>query len=172
MRIRKILLALSYFALAMVVLPFSLSADDSFLNIGVIAPLSGGLAEYGTAFKNGVSLAQREKRNSSCKFVFEDSKYDPKTAVSAFRKIVQHDDARIIYNFGGPTTEALAPLAESDKVVLFTSETEPYFSRGRKYVLRFNSPSEAFGRALSDGLKRSGYKRIGLIRTENQYMDL
>jgi len=171
MRIRKILLALSYYALVILPLPISLNADDSFLNIGVIAPLSGGIADYGTAFKNGVNLAQREKLNSSCKFVFEDSKYDPKIAVSAFRKIVQHDDARILYNFGGPTTEALAPLAESNKVVLFTSETEPHFSKGRKYVLRFNSPSEAFGGALSAGLKRSGYKRIGLIRTENQYIN-
>jgi len=171
MRIRKILLVLSCFASVILALPFALSADDSFLNIGVIAPLSGGLAEYGAAFKNGVSLAQRDKRHSSCKFVFEDSKYDPKIAVSAFRKIVQHDDARIVYNFGGPTTEAIAPLAESSKVVLFTSETEPYFSKGRKYVLRFTSPSEAFGRALSDGLKRSDYKRIGLVRTENQYIN-
>jgi branched-chain amino acid transport system substrate-binding protein len=171
MRIREIFLALSYYGLVILVFPFSLHADNSVLNIGVIAPLSGGLAEYGTAFKNGVSLAQSEKRNSSCKFVFEDSKYDPNTAVSAFRKIVHHDDVRILYNFGGPTTAALAPLAESSRVVLFTSETEPHFSKGRKYVLRFNSPSEAFGRALSDGLKRSGYRRIGLVRTENEYIN-
>lgn len=149
----------------------AVAEDQVPMNIGVIVPLSGPIAEFGIAFKNGLQLATGEKSPNNCRFIFEDSQYDSKMALGAFRKVTEIDKAKIVYNFGGPTTEALAPIAEAQKVILFNSETEPSLSIGRKYVVRFNSPSEDLASALIHFLQRTDHHSIGIVRTDNQYIN-
>lgn len=57
----------------------SLQAQSEPLKVGTIIPLSGMAAEYGSALRNGVQLAQSEFEEvdrSSINFIFEDSAYD------------------------------------------------------------------------------------------------
>jgi len=55
--------------------PENIMAEDSRFRLGVSCPLSGVLAEYGTAVRNGIELARREnpQRFSAVEIVFEDS---------------------------------------------------------------------------------------------------
>ena len=57
-------------------------ASEEF-NFGIIVPLTGDLAQYGTAIKNGFELAKTEspKKLEKIRFIYEDSRYDGKAAV-------------------------------------------------------------------------------------------
>src|ERR1700741_4489209 len=70
--------------------------------VGVIAPLSGPLTEYGDAFKNGIMMATNESANKHVQFIFEDSAYDPSKAISAFYKLRDTDKVNMVFNWGDP----------------------------------------------------------------------
>ncbi len=150
---------------------FSTSEADARRAVGVILPLSGGLAEFGTAMRNGIALAERDSPNSQCTFKFEDSMYDSKTAISAFRKLTEIEKVKVVYSFGGPMAAALAPLTNGREVLLVTSETEPSFSIGYDNVIRFNVPSEELAKVQAAGIVSGGFRKVGMIIIENEYFN-
>ncbi len=142
-------------------------------SVGVIAPLTGALAGYGTAIKNGIELAKKEHPElfKSCEIQIEDSAYDPARAITAFRKLNQIDRVSLIYNFGGPTSAAIAPLAERAKLPSLLWATDPTLSIGFQYAIRFTNRSEEFTSVLTKQLALRGIKRLGIVVTENQYLN-
>jgi len=143
------------------------------LKVGMILPLTGALAEYGQAFQNGVRLAERDSGEVSknCSFLVEDSKYEPKTAVAAFQKLVATDGVSVIYNWGGSTSEAIAPLADRSKVALFVWSADPRVAEGRQAVIRFSNSGADYGGTLAKFLIARGYTKVGIVKTENQYIE-
>ena len=73
-------------------------ADQSF-KIGLSLPLSGPNAEFGIAAKNGIEFARALNPAGFDKisFSFEDNKYDPKSAISSFHKLVKSDGAKLVF---------------------------------------------------------------------------
>jgi branched-chain amino acid transport system substrate-binding protein len=98
--------------------------EEKEITLGAIMALTGELAAYGIPVKNGMEFAQEEINKAGgingkqVKIVFEDDAGDPKTAVSAFNKLIDNDKVPIIL---GPLTSgaslATAPIAEKRKVV-------------------------------------------------------
>lgn len=141
--------------------------------VGVIVPLSGALAEYGLAIRNGIEMARKDSPQafSNCPFLFEDSKYDPKSAVSAFRKLSDKDHVSMVYNFGGPTSAAVAPIASKAKMPSLLWTTDPSAIRGNEYVIRFTNDAVEFTKVLTGYLNSKNRKRLGIIVAENQYLN-
>ena len=166
----------SIFILVAILSPISASCEssqnESKLGVGLILPLTGPLAEYGHAFQNGVRLAERESSDISknCSFLVEDSKYDSKTAVAAFQKLISTDGVPVIYNWGGPTSDALAPLADRKDVALFVWSADPKVAEGRRQVIRFSNSGADYGGVLAQFLVRKGYQRVVIVKSENQYI--
>ncbi len=69
------------------VLPWSATAQHQAVKFGISAPLSGVLAEYGAAVRNGVILAIADNPETlnpkAIEIIYEDSQWDPKTAIAA-----------------------------------------------------------------------------------------
>jgi len=133
------------------------------IKIGAILELTGALGEYGNNAKNGMELAQNEINKISEKkleIIFEDSKSDPKTAVSSFLKLVNLDRVKIITGFiASSSALSCAKLAKDNQVVLFsTGATTPLLSGANKYVLRNrlsgNKEAEAMASFVSSQLKQ------------------
>lgn len=143
------------------------------LEVGLILPLSGPLAEYGIAVQNGIELAKEHDKsiNLVCNFYTEDSKYDSKVAVTAFNKLVKLNKVSTIYNWGGPTSEAVAPLADPNSVALFVWSADPAISENNKNVIRFCNSGREYAEVLSRYLKQQRYRKVGIVKTENQYID-
>jgi ABC-type branched-subunit amino acid transport system substrate-binding protein len=72
--------------------------------VGVILPLSGEAASYGQQFRRGMEL---NPEYSSFKLVFEDSKFETKTAVTAFNRLVELDHVNYLISFGGATRDII-----------------------------------------------------------------
>ena len=86
------------------------------IKIGVLAPLSGPVADYGEEIRNGVLAG---KGDSQVEFIFEDEQCDAKAAVSAFQKLTTFDKVSLIIGPGcGSPQEALAPLLKDKRVVM------------------------------------------------------
>ena len=95
--------------------------------IGGLAPLTGGVSQYGIAAINGALLAVEEINaaggilGQSIRFVYEDEKGDPTEAVTAYNKLVQNDG--IVALVGDVTTKptiAVAQLAAEDGIPMIT----------------------------------------------------
>ena len=99
-------------------------ADDISVKVGVITPMSGGLAGYGE--ETQLILAETIKRNfgegSGIELVYEDSKCTGQDAVTAYQKLVNVDQVDVI--LGGLCSSeslAFAPLLEADGMVAISN---------------------------------------------------
>lgn len=148
-----------------------LSEASAQIKIGIILPMSGPLAEYGTAELHGIQLAQTDYPElfSNIKFVFEDSQYDPKVAISAFNKLRTVDQVSVIYDWGSATGLALAPVAEGRKFPLLSMSIDPAAAIGRSYVIRFGNYAGQYIEKLVPALRARGFKKIGVIKVELAY---
>lgn len=144
----------------------------SAFRVGVIAPLSGVLAEYGQAAKNGIELAkvQHPELFSNIQFMYEDSQWDAKMSVSAFNKLRTTAGVSLIFNWGNPTTEAVAPLSESYRFPVIGMTLDPKVVRGRHFLIRSINPAADFASTLIRFLGRKGYQKIGVVLSENTYV--
>ena len=140
--------------------------------IGVILPLTGPLAEYGTAMKNGIEMAVNESplANVKLKFIFEDSQYDPKIAVSAYQKLSEIDKVSVIYNFGGPTSAAIVPLADQKKIPTLLWTTDETVVKNSTYAMRFTNSADEFMAKLLSSLTASHKKHFAVVLTDNLYL--
>ena len=151
---------------------FCLADEQSKFKIGVIAPLSGPLAEYGLASKNGIEMAIEENPSlfSNIKFIYEDSQWDPKIAINAFFKLTKVDKVSIVYNWGNPTTEALAPIAEQSHIPLIALSLDPKVASNKNYIIRTINRAEDFSMKLANYLNEKKPKKISLVMADNTYV--
>ncbi|RIL08280.1 MAG: hypothetical protein DCC75_09330 [Proteobacteria bacterium] len=149
----------------------AVEADQRF-RVGVIAPLSGPLAEYGLAAQNGIELARSQNSNifSKIDFLYEDSQWDAKQSVSAFNKLRDIEKVQAVFNWGNPTTEAVAPIAEQSKLPLIGMTLDPSVAMGRQYVIRSTNSAGDFAAAIGHYLRSQGYKQMGVVIAANTYV--
>lgn len=153
----------------------ALSQEPRPLKLGVILPLSGNLAFFGNAHLNSEKLFKEDrtqpKVNRRFTIIYEDSAYDAKQAISAYRKLVSIDKVDAIYSFGGPMLSALAPLAEADKIPFFAPESEDNDAKDKQYVTLYRNVTGEFGKVIWDELRERDVKNLGVVRNNNQFMD-
>lgn len=134
-------------------------------NVGVIIPLTGDLADYGTSMQRGFELAKTEtpQKFLNINFIFEDSKYDAKTAVSALNKLRNTNKVDLYYAWGVSPAEAIIPITESNKLPLLVETTLKESVANKKYVIRAARTGERIAQALTEELSKRGIKKISLI---------
>jgi len=99
------------------------------IEVGAILPLSGSASLLGQGVLEGIEMAAAEINTHGgingkhVLLVTEDSKNDPKEAVSAFYKMTTTSNPIVIISEMSSVSKALAPLAERKKVVLFSTVT-------------------------------------------------
>lgn len=107
-------------------------------NVGVIVPLSGELAGYGKAVVNGIKLAEIENPSlfTNINFYYQDSKYDSKVAVSAFRALNENNDINLYHTWGVSPNESLIPILEANKIPAIVETTLTESTLDKKFIIR------------------------------------
>lgn len=120
---------------------------DTF-KVGVVTPLSGGGADYGTAFQNGVKMAA-EGINKAGGFsvggktytvepIFCDDEFKPDKAVNCGRELSAQHKVSVIMT---PSSLAAFPMMGFNQqehfVLMATSQTPKFTAMGNKLVVRF-----------------------------------
>ena len=112
-----------------------------------------------------LAAEEAPEKFAGIQFLYEDSQYDPKLAITAFSRLVEVERVPIVLAFGTGVNQALAPLAEKQHVPLLALGTDD-FGAGKQYVVRFGMHAVKYAEALLEYLRRNGWKRIALIKQE------
>jgi branched-chain amino acid transport system substrate-binding protein len=116
------------------------------IKIGAILPLTGSAAELAGQHKRGLELGVAEVNRLGgvegrrMELAIEDDQNDPKTTVSAFRKLVTTDKIQAAVTVMSGPSMAVAPIADEEATVLFANCGHSEVTRLHKHVFR-NFPS-------------------------------
>jgi len=151
------------------------AADRPVVRIGVIAPLTGGMANLGDAIKQ-TALALAPKFNSLSRAYryevrIDDGKCGGSSApVVAAHKLIDIDKVGFLLTGCSAETIPAAPLAEHKHVVTFAvaSNHESIKNLG-DYIFRTYVDIAQGVRLISDFIRRQGHKRLAFFTEENSF---
>ncbi len=139
--------------------------DNDIIRIGVILPLTGDLSSYGTNAKLGIDLALQQVENEKIKLYYEDSKGEPRTAVSAFNKLASIDKVDfVIGDLLSSTSLSIAPIANSRQLLTIspTASSSEINSHGIFSISIY--PSELMeGKVVSKIALENDYNNVAII---------
>jgi branched-chain amino acid transport system substrate-binding protein len=150
---------------------FGLTHEET-LEIGAIIPLTGALGDFGKEIQNGIDLAVNEinkESNVKIRVSYEDSVGTNNGAVQAYNKLVTGGIKLIITSYGD-TVLSVAPLAEQDKVIVFSAGGgSPLISSAGDYIFRNNILVQDEAKVISKYMVDHGIKEIGvpIINTQS-----
>ncbi|MCG2691101.1 ABC transporter substrate-binding protein [Candidatus Parcubacteria bacterium] len=152
--------------------PAPIETEKEPIKIGFIAPLSGEAASYGEfvvkAFKLAIEDYNSTHKNLNFEVIYEDGKCDGSQAVTAINKLINVD--KIKYVIGGlcsSETLAMVPVAESNKIILFSPGSgSPDITNAGDYIFRNLASDDYTAKEIAKIAIRNNDKEIGLI-TEN-----
>jgi branched-chain amino acid transport system substrate-binding protein len=140
------------------------------ITIGALLPLTGNSASIGERVKQGVDLALEEVNRSGNKLrvVYEDDKGETASAITAARKLIHQDHARILI---GPLKSdpllAVAPITEQDKVILFSPTAgAAKISEAGDYVFRNIENPDVHGNGAATFLKEQHTRNVAIFASQ------
>ncbi len=148
-----------------------LPANAEPFKVGLAVPLSGSVSLYGEVVRKGINLFQKDHPHNNLKFIYEDTRYDGATSISAFNKLVDQDKVDIVYAWGTTPSAAIAPIAEFKKfpTILLTGDKE--INKAKEFSIDFSDELGAYSKADLEVLRKKGYKKIAIVKTEMQYLE-
>ena len=152
--------------------PLPSLAQDS--RIAVVLPLSGPVAELGSAIRQGLELAEEEDRQMkverNLEFDFEDDSFDPSKSVSAVRRLLAsgHHDAFVIVGSGN--SMATGPILEQAKIPTLSVSVAKEVSQGKRFIFRHYLETETEARLLAEEALRLRYQEIAVVTTQSDAM--
>lgn len=143
------------------------------VNVGVVLPLTGDAAVYGTAIRDGIELAAAEESSDvtpRIKLTYEDDRGNPRDAVSAIRRLVDVSHApAIIGGAMSSTAESSIPVASQAQVVLLSpTATKPDLVGKSSFFFRLWPSDNYDGSVMAD----VAYRRLGLRRVAILYVNV
>ncbi len=136
------------------------------VKIGYILPLSGNVAFLGQGVKNAAELALADINRKDTKYqyelIFEDDAFDPKRSVAAAAKLINIDKADVIVSVASAAGSAVAPIAETSKVVHFGIAGDPNVAKGEYNFINWTPPAEEVKVFVKEAQKR-GIKKVALF---------
>lgn len=146
------------------------SGSNETVTVGVLTPFTGPITTFGDEIKNGIILAQEDLSVENIELVFEDSRCDPKTAVTSYKNLVGKGAEIIIGTVCSGSTEAIAGLAQEQGIYLVsTLAATPSISNGRSYVYRLYPASDVDAQAMITFIAQEQKQRVAVLYVANDY---
>lgn len=154
--------------------------ETDVVKIGAIIPLSGKSATLGILHKYGIDLATKEINESGgikgkkIKIIYEDSKNEGKTGLSAFRKLQNINKLPVIICTFSKVCVPVSSLMKSEninKTVLFNTATSaPNITLGNEYIFRSFITSDVEAKEIYKYIVETlDLKRIALYYVNDDY---
>ena len=155
------------------------SGDDETYRIGVMESLTGPGETYGTVANQAKQLAADEINAAGgidgrmIELVVEDSKCGAQDAITAYKKLTDVDEVKII--LGTSCSGAMlgaAPLAEQDGVILFSGlATNPDIAAAGDYIFRTSMSDAQLGVDTGNLLWADGIRNLATITESTDYAE-
>jgi branched-chain amino acid transport system substrate-binding protein len=154
------------------------AADSDQISIGAVLPLSGDAAHWGIPARTGAEMAVEEINHAdgiggrSLALVVEDDRCSPADGVSAFNTIMASakPPVAVLGAVCSGVTLALAPLAESRKVVLISpASTSPKLTGAGDFIFRVVPSGSVRGQVFAEYLYRDrGLRKLAVLYINNE----
>ena len=165
---KKLLASVLALAMALSMVAVATAEDAGTIKIGVIGPMTGAAATYGTAVANGAQIAAEEINalgGVQLELLVQDDEHDAEKAINAYNTVM---DGGAQFILGTVTTSpciAVAAQAYEERVFMLTpsaSSTEVTDGKDNVYQVCFTDPAQGTASAEMISEKALGTK-IGVI---------
>jgi branched-chain amino acid transport system substrate-binding protein len=154
------------------------STGAEVVKVGMVGPLTGGAATYGTSVRNGVQIAIDEANENEeipgvvLELNAEDTEGDWSKAANAFSKLIEQNKVNVIV--GGvlsSETEAGGPITMGGKIpAISPSSTATGLTLGNPYLFRNCLSDEVQASQLAEyAVTELGFKKFAILYTNNDY---
>lgn len=148
-------------------------AEAEVYRVGAAIPLTGPGAALGSLIKRGLELGVKEANTARpdhpIEIIFEDTKTNPKEGLTAFRKLVDVDNTKVVLVAFSAICNAVAPVAEAQKVLMVGMTTSmPGLTEGRQYVIRLFPNAEMLAGTMADYAKMH-HTRAAVMYANDEY---
>ncbi len=140
------------------------NVQEKIIKIGIVAPLTGPGAVFGTSLVNTLEIARSRLigTKNTYEFIIEDDGTDPGKSASAASKLLNVNHVDALMGITSGTGNSIAPLAESAKVPTFCICADSKVGRGEYVFNNFVLPSDDASAWLEEA-KTRGVKSIVLL---------
>lgn len=148
--------------------------EQEVIKIGAILPLTGAASVYGANAKSGMekalkSLGEDMLLKNRIKIYFEDSKTDPKEAITAYQRL-RMQNINIIITTLSPICLAIKPIAIKDNVLFFGNASHPEIvDSTAKNVFRHSSTLSQEADFLVSILKKNKIQKVSIVSVNDEY---
>ena len=128
--------------------------------VGMSIPLTGSVAEYGIAIKNGAKIAKEDGILDGVKLIWDDNQYKAQVAVSSFNNLTNIHYVNLVYSWGETPLYAISNLAEGKKVPLIAMSFDSQKIIGKKYIIGSINPTDDFVKSLLQHFRKNKIRKI------------
>ncbi len=144
------------------------AAEEPRPRIGVIIPLTGNFANYGTIVRNGIESIQRP----GVEWVFEDDACDPSKAVTAYKKLTESDGIPFVIGPAcGSPQKAVAPMMRKRSSLALLPSAAPASvftdSEQRMYSVQYSLDADAT--FIAGQMNKRGLKRVAIVYVDTDF---
>lgn len=135
------------------------------LKVGVINGYSGEWAAYGLSYQRGLLLAQVGEQ---VEFIYEDDQFSPAKTITAFNKLITHDQIDVVMVGDDGTAQAIAPLAQRHKIPLLAWAGTSH-NLSNPYTFRLWGLPQAEVDVVKRLVEKRGAKRLRALVSVHPY---
>lgn len=145
------------------------------VKVGVVLPLTGATARYGKWIRNALELALEQHNTDATSkyeisYVLEDDSSETGKAVSATQKLIAVDRVPAIFGtWSSAGVLAMAPLVQTNKVVLMADAVSPRIRDAGDWVFRCVPDARLSLEVLQEPLRASGKQRLAIVYINNDF---
>ena len=136
------------------------------IQIGAVLPLTGSLAGMGEQIKDGTTLAVEDINQTNSKKVsvsYEDSKMDPKEAISAVNRLIGSSGIQYLTVAATPMIVAVQPITEKDRVLLAAVSVSPAVLKNSQYTFRAFYNQDQAVEKIVEYIKQHHYQNVSSL---------
>lgn len=147
------------------------------IKIGILFPMTGDAGEYGVKGRKAIELAVEQVNNTggvngeNVVAIFEDSKADPSTGVTAIQKLISVDKvSAVVGDIVSSVSIPAAVVAEKNKVVMIApTSSAPALTNAGAFIYRVWPSDLLEGSAAGNFAKQKGFKKAVVLHLNNDY---
>jgi branched-chain amino acid transport system substrate-binding protein len=154
----------------------ALVKKEETIKIGAILPLTGKDSTTAGTAKEGLLLAVEQINKlggingRKIELILEDSESDQTKAITAFNKLIFGDKVQVVIGgFTSMEAAALAPLAQSNKRILFSpTATTLVLNKAGDYVFKFREGIDLQGKKIAEVMQKLNIKKLAIIYNDTE----
>jgi branched-chain amino acid transport system substrate-binding protein len=144
------------------------------ITFGVLIPLSGNGAEQGEWIRNGLEIALDEVNEESkveIDLAYEDTKGDPKNAISAYNQLKTKYTLPAVLTWGSGVALALSPIVNTDKVIqMGVATAADSYTSPEDFNFRVFPAASQEGKFVADAiLNQMKINSVVILNVNNDY---